>query len=165
MARRKQRFVYIPFTAQVALATLNDNTVLSAGLFGTVLVEDLYFHRIDATWSIRDLTPGEGPIEVGLNHGDYTNAEILEALDANLFDPTDLVAAEQAGRKVRRVGKFSGALEAEVLNDGKPIRRAIRFKIGSTKEMEMFAVNRSGANLTTGAILDVEGVVIGKWLV
>ncbi len=161
--RRKSRnFVAIPFDQQLALATLNDNIVLSASTIG-VLTEDLFVISVDATWSLRGHTATEGPIEVGFAHGDLTDTEIAEALDASVLDPSDIIAGERARRPVRRSGKFSGLSTEEVLANGEQIRTKCKFTIGSGKNFDLWASNRSGANLTTGTIVEVQGTIYGRW--
>ncbi len=160
--KNRRGFVAIPFTAQITLSTLASVTAI---LTTTVaeLAEDLFIISIDALWSLRDLTPGEGPIEVGFSHDDLSTSEVQEALNAELVDPDDIITRERARRPVRRVGMFSGLAESEVLNDGRVLRSRIKFMIGDGHTMNVYALNRSGATLTTGAIVHINGTIFGRW--
>ncbi len=163
--RKKSRkgFVAIPVSGAITLSTLADAAVLSNALIAA-LAEDFYLISADLMWQIRGLTPLEGPIQVGLSHGDYTDAEIAENLNSNLSDPGDKVEQEQQRRLVRKSGMFAGLLANEVMNDGKPIRTKCRFLINDGKTIDIWAVNRSGSALTTGAIIRCDGMVYGRWV-
>ncbi len=161
-AKNRRNFVAIPFTAQITLSTLASVTAILTTTIAT-LAEDLFIISVDALWSLRDLTPGEGPIEVGFAHDDLTVAEVQEALNAELVDPDDIITRERARRPVRRVGIFSGLGESETLNDGRVLRQAIKFMIGDGHTLNCYALNRSGATLTTGAIVHINGTIFGRW--
>lgn len=164
MARRKRNrnFTAIPVKMELALAALADNTVLTGDLLGT-LGRGLYVVSADLTWSLRDKTAGQGPINVGICHGDYSVTEVAEAL-SSWTDPDDKIATEKARRLVRRVGVFSGNNSTEEsLNDGKPIRTKVKIAIGDGQSLKAFALNDSGAALTTGSILQCYGMIYGRW--
>ncbi len=162
--KNRKGFVAIPFNASVALATLADNTVLATNMFGSNYGEDLYIISVDATWHIDALTDGQGPIPVGYSHSDLTVAEIGEALSAELTDPDNIIQKERARRPVRRAGAFQGKVGGnETLNDGNLIRTQIKFTVGNDFQLQFWAVNRSGAVLTTGATLRINGTLYGRW--
>ncbi len=113
---------------------------------------------------MRDHTGSEGPIIVGIAHGDYTVAEVQENLGlTGMEDPNDMVAKEQGYRKVRSAGDFSGLNTDEVLNDGKPIRTTGKFMITTGGTLQFWAWNRSGATLTTGSAISIAGKLYGRW--
>ncbi len=161
----RRGFQAIPFTAAFQLSTLADNTVLSADLLGGNFVEDFYCISVDATVALNDITAGEVPIDFGYAHGDLTVAEILEALDAQILDPSDIIARERSRRPVRLVGKFSDGTKTEmVLNEGMTIRSKLKFMVNDGKSIVFFVVNRSGSNpLTTGQRLEISGTLYGRW--
>ncbi len=163
MARKRQKgFVVIPFTASVALSTLNDTIVLSDVII--TMGEDLFIISVDALWTIHGLTAGDTPIDVGFSHGDLTVTEIGEALDANLSDPDDIIQKERSRRPVRRAGTFAGSTATEfVLNDGKTVRTRVKFSVGDGHSFRNWARNISGANLQTGAVLQCNGKLFGRW--
>ncbi len=114
----------------------------------------------DLLMSIGGLTPGEGPIVVGVAHVDYTDAEIEEWIEnQGSWGTSDLVGQEIARRKIREVGQFSGETADEVLNDGKPVHTKLRFMLNAGSTLKYWAYNRSGAVLTTGSSVFIEGTV------
>ncbi len=168
-ARRKDRnFVAIPFQSQLSLGTLADLTAVRISLTSGVLLEDLFIISIDATVVLREHTAGEGPIYVGFAHTDYTVAEIKEALDVDaLLGPSKKIEGEQARRLVRRWGTFRGADTTEIIalaNGGNK-----RYRVGWTQQdgalVQGYIFNTSGAALTTGSVIEMDGVIYGRWLV
>ncbi len=154
--------IWIPFQAELALGTLAQDNVGK----GTVLTfgEDFFAVGIKCTWAIEDVTADEGPISVGFAHGDLTAAEIREGFTAELTDPDDIIAKERSRRPVRRSGVFPIKETHEVLNHGVPFRTVMKFSIGDTHGLALWAHNDgSNANLTTGAIVHTHGHVYGRW--
>jgi len=128
--------------------------------------ERLYNSSIVATWSLKDLaiTVDDGPILVGLAHGDYTAAEIEEVLEnAGSWDEGNLVQQEVARRKVRIVGSFRAtaagaeAVQTYVLNQGRPIRTKTGWILTTGKPIDFWAYNMGSGSLTTGANLHIYG--------
>lgn len=162
--RNKKGFIAIPFTGSLPLGVLGDDEALTASLLSAAFGEDIYCISADILVAIRDLTAGEVPIEVGLAHGDLAVAEIVAALGAEVTDPDDIIANELARRPVRRLGMFTDGIKTNMeLNDGLPVRQTIKFSVGDAHELNIYAVNRSGAQLTTGCILEFHGTLFGRW--
>ncbi len=156
--RRRFNLRMVRTSAQLALSTLANVTVLSGAVYGNA--DGAY--RIMSTnvlWTIKNLTPGEGPIHVGYAHGDYTVTEIKEAIESAVsISIGNKVEQERSNRLVRLVGSFSGEVGEEVLNDGKKIRTKLNWLIPIGTNFNLFAYNDSGVNpLTTGAIIDHTG--------
>ncbi len=162
--RRRRGITALPFSASVALVTLADETVLATTVMGGVFQEDFFCVSIDAQWGLRGLTPGEGPIQVGYAHDNYSVTEVKESLEANLLTPDNKIQQERSRRLVRTAGKFPGVTAVEVLNDGKMIRTPLRFTVGNDHALEFWAKNRSGGTLTTGGIIELDGVLYGRWI-
>ncbi len=161
--RSNKNFVAIPFTQTLSLGTLADNTVAINTLLSN-LVEDLFVISVDAYWSLRGMTANEGPLEVGLAHGDYTVTEIKECIESDNSDPDDLIDVERSRRKVRRSGMFQVIAPTEVLAQGEKIRTRMKFTIGDGKSLISWISNRTGSALTTGGSLVVSGTIFGRWL-
>ncbi len=161
--RSRKNFVAIPFTNSFPLLTLADATVLAGGTT-TALGEDLFIISVDLYASIRGLTSGEVPLFVGFAHNDLTVTEIKEALSANLANPDDIIQKERSRRPVRRAGQFgrSGFTDLD-LNNGVVVRVPIRFTVGNSFELDIWVLNESGAALTTGATIEYQGVIYGRW--
>lgn len=163
MSKRKRSagFTTIPVKAEISLGNLGDNTVITGALLGS-LGRGLYAISADLTFAMRDHTSNEGPLNFGISHGDYTVAEIGEAL-TSWVDPDDKVASERARRQIRRVGTFHGQGTHEVWNDGKTKRVKIKMALGEGQDLDVFVLNDSGAALTTGTVVQIYGVLYGKW--
>ncbi len=163
--RRSGRFVALPFNTQQALATLADETVVSADLT-TNLAEDFYAISVDIIASI-DGGASEGPVEVGVAHDDYTVAEIKEFIDVNLTDPDDKIAQERSRRLIRRLGTIAniGAGGASLVpRSGEAKRIPLRFVLGDGHTLSAWVMNHSGGALTTGAVITFSGTLYGRWL-
>ncbi len=162
---RKGRGSLVPlkFQVQLVLSTLANDTAL---LVSTTAALEQGFDIITThmTASIRSGTPGEGPIEFGIAAGQaYNAAEIVEALDASPLRNSG-VEMERSQRKVRLMGTFDGISATETVNEGIPIKKKMfmRGLIGQTPS-QAWIVNRSGAALTTGTIVEFSGTHWGRW--
>ena len=129
------------------------------------LGEDLFCISVDTTLSLRGIAAGEGPLTVGVAHGDLSIAEIVEALDANLTSPDDIIARERSRRPVRRIGIFAAQEtgESQILNGGIVLRTKLRFSVGNGHDVSFWIRNQSGAALTTGGFLETHGTLFGRW--
>ncbi len=170
MAKKSRRrypkgFAAIPFTATVNLLTLAADVVVKQNLFSNAFDESFWCSSVKGTWTLRDATPGEQPIEVGLAHSDYSVGEIAEKLVADEANVRgDKIANEQARRQVRRSGSFGMGSEADqVLNDGRDLKTMCKFKLTNGFNLSMWARNRSGGPLTTGSAVQLSGTLYGRW--
>ncbi len=157
-------FQVLPFSTQITLSTLADNTAVNGGMLGGNLTEDYFAFSQRAVWTLRNHTAGEGPISVGIAHGDYTAAEIVAYLSLSLLGPANKTQQEISRRLIRTVGVFDGLNTEESLNDGKPIKTPMKWVEDDGHDFIAWAFNRSGASLTTGTVLDIQGKYFGKWL-
>ncbi len=169
LARKKQRyapgFAAITFTVTLTLSTLAADTVIAVDIFTSDFEENFYAMSVKGQWQMRGNTLGETPIEVGFNHSDYTVGEIAEKLVADEANVRgNKIAQEQSRRQVRPAGTFGSATETdEALNDGKPMKTPLRFTVGNGFNLQIYARNRSGATLTTGAAVQLTGTVYGRY--
>ncbi len=163
---RKRGLTAIPFSESKALSTLADDTVISGNLLSGNLTEDFFCTSIVGTVSLEAHTAGEGPIEMGIAHNDYTVAEILENLKAEILGTADKILLEQSRRLVRRGGMFTGQATSEVLNQGMPIKIIVKRLFESGKTINLWARNMdtAGGPLTTGTLLNFHGTVFGRWV-
>ncbi len=143
---------------QITVGTLATVTVVTGALTGN---SDAQYRLVSAhhTWSMRDHTAGEGPYTIGYAFGDYTVAEIKEAIEiSSSISPGDKIAQEKANRWVRIVGRFAGDQVTEVLNDGKPIKTRLNWAVQIGSVVNAFLYNEDGAaNQTTGTVIDLTG--------
>ncbi len=170
--RYRSNFVAIPFAGTLALSTLADNAVLTVDLTGS-LGEDLWCVSMDVSAAIRGLTAGQGdPMTLIVAHSDYADSEILEAVDVTLVDPDDKIEQERARRLVRKVGVFQQegqmddtftALRMLGRDRGPVVRQKLGWSVGDGFALSIGAWNRSGGSLTSGAIMDFDGTLFGRW--
>lgn len=162
--RRSRRFRALPVQGAITLGALAADTVIKqnhTGSFG----RDAYVISGDLDLCMRNQTAGEGPVKVGIAHGDYTAAEIEECLEAtDSWDPSDKVANEKRRRQVREIGVFPAIAVDEVLNDGRKIRVPFKFVCESGQTIAFWAWNRSGAALTGGASVSYDGKIYVRYL-
>ncbi len=165
MARhgRRRNFFAYPIEDQLSLSTLANGIVL-AGNLTTFGVTEAYCISADVQYTLDGLTPNEGPIDVGLSTSDLTVTEIVEQLTAQPTSKSDIIAMERSRRPVRKAGSFAGQSANESLNDGKPIRTRLKFMLAEGKELVLWARNRSGGTLTTGATVTVTGTLFMRWV-
>ncbi len=160
--RNRKGFVAIPFEVTLALSTLANGIVASTGVLAN-FGEDIFIMSMKASWTLRGATPNEGPLALGYAHGDLSNTEIAEALTAELTDPDDIIQREKARRPVRRVGSFPVISANEALNNGNDVKTLIKFSVGDGHDLSLWVQNLTGATLTTGAVVNLVGVLFGRW--
>ncbi len=155
--RSMKNYRKLPYVVSSSLGTLASSVVIGASVGGTIHGRTKVT-SCEATYGVFGLTAGEGPLIVGVAHGDYSATEIKECLEALAsWDPVDRVAGEQADRLVRQIGQFDGESTDEVLNDGKPIKTKLNWTLEEGATFQLFIYNRSGATLTTGAQMSTNG--------
>ncbi len=159
--RRTKNFVVLKVQGTLALGALANATAIDGNFLD--VDDDLRLISMDVLWAIHDVTPGEGPIEVGINSDALTPAQIVEALDASPTNRGDRIALERSGRPVRSSGIFAGQLANESLNDGRLLRTKLMFPLSQAQILNLYAVNRSGTTLTTGGTLKFTGKVYAAW--
>ncbi len=148
---------------ELALATLADNDVITGALFA-VSTNSFRALSFRGTWTIAGIASGQGPIHVGLAHGDYDAAEIEEWFEQTAsIDRGNKIANEQASRLCRHVGTFSAVGSDETLNDGKPITTKMNWAIREGQTVNVWAHNQAGTTLTTGAIVKPSGWLTGRY--
>ncbi len=163
--RRRRKRVFLlkgAIDKTVALSTLALGDVISDVVQDSV-TETAFAISCELVWSLREVTVGEGPIQVGLAHSDYSDAEIEEYLEnTGSWEIGDLVQREIAGRKVRIVGSFDASFADQSLNEGQPIKTTLKWMLATGQTLRVWAWNKSAASpLTTGALVVVSGHV---WL-
>ncbi len=155
--RYNPNFRVIRFAITSALTALGSANMVIVPLVGSA---DGQYRTIamDTYWGIRGLTPGEGPIQFGFNHSDYTATEVKEWFDsASAISVGNKIENERSRRICRQSGQFSGITAEEVVNDGKVLRTKFRMKAPLGTTPELWVRNGSGATLTTGAVVTATG--------
>ena len=155
--RSMGRYIKGRVDEELSLSTLATKT-LTATTFDETVNERSLVSSIVATWSVRDATAGEGPILVGVAHGDYSNAEIEEVIE-NLgsWDEGDKVSQERAKRLVRQIGTLTLVSGDAVLNDGKAVKTKLNWVLNQGVTLKIWAYNLGLGSLTTGGVVQAEG--------
>lgn len=158
---RKSRYNKKLFVPRIATSTtvgaLANNAAVGTALADT-LVSDNLLLSIKCVHSLRNMTAAEGPVSVGVCIDDYTDAEIAEAILAQgAWDQSDREIQELARRRVRIIGIFPVDYADMVLNDGRPLKTKLNWKMFEGETLKFFVFNNSGAVLTTGGIYNVLG--------
>ncbi len=162
--RRRASLQPLKFTVDLALVALASGAAISVATIDS-LEQDFDIVSTHMTLSIRNHTAGEGSIDVGLSEQGYTNAEIVEALDASPLSQYG-TAWERSNRKVRLYGTFAGLDTEEVLNDGESVAKRMfikGFAHSTFAVARVWARNTSGSVLTTGTVLHIQGTHWGRW--
>ncbi len=148
---------------ELTLLTLANSTVFTVAP-DDVAESDIYCVSADLALSLDGMTPGEGPLIVGLAHSDYNATEIEEFVEneGNMFAELDQIAIEINRRKIRVIGKFNGLAAQEILFDGRVKRIPVRMLFTEGAGLRFWAYNRSGVALTTGTVITIDGVVYWK---
>ncbi len=148
----------VRITPTQPLGTLAAATALVVGLTGSA--DGAYrVVSVKQTWSIKEMTAGQGPILFGYAHSDYTVAEIKESIEAAAaISLGDKIAQEKANRLVRLVGSFQPDDTGEQLfNDGKQVSTKLNWLIPIGKAVNMFCYNDDTSDLTTGGRVSSTG--------
>jgi len=154
---RRRGFRRLPIDKTLTVGSLLSAAVIKAD-WNSVVDSDMFAISMDAIWGKSGGTPGEGPLTVGVAHGDYTAAEIEEHLDViGSWDSGDKILNEQRRRKVRTVGSFPNSVEDEVLNDGRLIKTKLGFVVEIGETLSTWAWNRSAATIATGVLVVIDG--------
>ncbi len=161
--RRMGRYIRGDMDEQLALSTLAAKTAVK-GNFDQVVNGRTFVSSVVATWALSEFTKstGDGPILVGIAHGDYSAAEIEAWIEnSGSWDEGDLVQQEVGKRKIRRVGIFhtpDDEAQAVVLNDGKPIRTKCGWILNDGATLSHWAYNLGTSALaTTSPTLNTQG--------
>ncbi len=155
------RYIRGTVDEKLVLGTLASLAVIS-GQFDETVNERTRVTSIVATYSMNEFTvaAGDGPVQVGVCHSDYSSAEIEEVLEATgSWDEGDLIQQELAKRKIRRIGIFDSDQVDDVLNDGKPIKTKLNWILNQGQSLRLWAYNTGAGALDTGAIINVNGHV------
>ncbi len=153
--RSMARYVRGNVDEGLSLGTLAGRTLVAA-IFDEVFIESGRITSIVATWSMRSYTGADddGPIMVGLAHGDYTDVEIEEFIEnTGAWNTGDKIAQEVGKRLVRVVGTFTkhdaSFLAPDVLNDGKPIKTKLNWHFITGASLKLWAYNLGSSALAT----------------
>ncbi len=135
----------------LGLGTLAGTTLIAAN-FDESPQETALISTLVATWALDNLTIGQGPIEFGVAHSDYTDAEIEQVLETTgSWDSGDKISKEIGNRLVRKIGVFvsDGASTDVKFNNGKPVKTKLNWRLNTNETLQLWAYNITGAALST----------------
>ncbi len=164
--RSMGRYIRGAIDEELDLGTLAGRTGILA-IFDNVVNERTLVTSIQATWSLADWTvaTADGPVLVGVCHSDYNIAEVEEYLEqTQSWNEGNMIAQEINQRKIRRIGEFQSpiggvAADAQVLNDGRPIKTKLNWIMLQGQSLNIWAYNQgSSAFATTNPTLRAAGV-------
>lgn len=161
--RNRAGFRALRFQESLVLGALGNDLVISGDLLGNV-TDKLYLISLDLVCALKNLTAGQGPIAVGIAHGDYSVTEILEWFQSTGMLGGDQISIERSRRKIRDIGIFNGLSSEESLNHGNKFRVRAKFVVEGAESVNLWALNLSDATLTTGAIVDAYGKAFVRML-
>ncbi len=148
------RYIRGDMDEQLGLSTLGAKVAIK-GNFDQVVNGRTLVSSVVAAWSMTSFTKstGDGPILVGIAHGDYSAAEIEEFLEATgSWDEGDLVQQEIAKRKIRRIGIFENPADEAAsvsLNNGTKIKTKLNWILNDGATLSLWAYNTGTSPLAT----------------
>ncbi len=148
----------------MALGTLGANTAINAAMTSDAPSQAYWCQSVEVAVAMEGHTATEGPITVGVAHGDYAASEIEEWLEnASGFTKGDMIAQEVSRRKIRVIGSFSGLDTNKSLNNGDAFKTRCGFILEEGKSLKQWAYNQDTGALTTGTEITMTGVIHGGW--
>ncbi len=155
---RRRRYLFVPRIKESAAAGALVTNDLTATIFTGVLDRQGWVTSIDVLVTRHGFTAGEGPIIVGIAHGDYTPPEIEEWLEATTsWTSSDKIEQEQARRKCRQIGIINDPGSSEPYNQGRVQRVKCGWFLAVGETLQTWIYNDSAANLTTGGVVELTG--------
>ncbi len=144
----------VRLNSTLELGTLAANDAIAIALVATSDSE-YRMRSVKLTWLYSNIPNLDGGVMVGLAAPGLTAAQIEEYLEAtNSIDRLNILANEQAGRKVRVIGSFgsgpgnTSSADEEYLNGGRPITTKLNWFVPIGGQVTMWAYNQSTGNLT-----------------
>ncbi len=157
-----QNYRKVQIQSTIGLTTLVSHkpeaaTILT-NLLDKVKVSSLYLNFV---WDDMTGTGGnqneDGPLLIGVAHGDYTLDEIEEFIEAvTSIDFGDKIAAERSRRLMRTLGTLS-AMQISFPGHGGLKKIKLNWTLGEASTLLVWAYNLGGSDLTTGSQLEISG--------
>ncbi len=157
-----QNYRKVQIDEQLGLTTLATKlalvAVIVAGATDKIRISSV---KLNCVWDDMTGTGGtaneDGPLLIGVAHGDYTVTEVKEFIEASSsVDFDDKIAAERSRRLIRVIGTLSAMQISDPANGG--LRKIkLNWVLGEASTLNIFAFNTGGSALTTGSQLSVSG--------
>ncbi len=157
--RRKRRMTFIPFDIAVDSGGLAQQAVNS--IVAVTMGRDFYAVGVKADYALDDFGTTSSILTFGWAHSDLSNVEIQENIDSsNAGDPDNIIAREIARRPVRTVGKID---KDGVFNDGRQMKRALKFAVGESHALTIWVQNNDAITTAAGSEIRASGVIYGRF--
>ncbi len=166
--RRNRRYLRGNVDEKLALGTLAASTLVGDN-FDESVEERTLVSSLVASYSMDNLTAPQGPIQFGVAHSDYTDAEIEEVIEnTDSWTEGNKISQEISKRLVRKIGTFAaeaiptsaGAVVDLDFNDGNPVKTKLNWILTTGQTLKYWAYNQSSSALaTTAPIITASGHV------
>lgn len=161
--RRRRPILAIPFHTELGVGALSPDTLTSTGATGITNHKDMYLISMDVAVAMQKNTAGDGPLEFGVAHGDYSDSEMEEWIEAIAsWNDEDQVLQERRRRKCRKIGILPGLSTEEVWNNGVMKRVKLGFTLQEGLDMAVWCYNADDTARNTGAKLRFTGTIYAR---
>ncbi len=164
--KKFRRYMRGAVNEELSLTTLAART-LTATSFDYIVQERTFISSIVARWALNKFTAaaGDGPILVGVAHGDYSTTEIEEWIEnTGSWDEGNLISSKEIGRRLcKKVGIFrmdpgDAGTGSYVLENGIEIHTKLNWVLNQGKTLLVWAYNLGDSAIaTTVPVVKVEG--------
>ncbi len=164
--RRASRYKAVTILEDLALGALAAGDVIAGQMTPDLATERYYANSIHATYTVSDEIAAEGPLDVWVGISDLSAAEVEAFLEQTAgFAAGNITEREinSRGRFVKHVGVMPFSITGSEFNDGKPVKTKLGFYIQTSQSLKVFVRNLNDTVLTTGAILNVTGILHGNF--
>ncbi len=160
----------------MALATLaNETAILIPSQYVDLLLEDVRLIKLVASIVAKGFTTGEGPVIVGIMNGELSITEVAETFlsePKNANDRGNLEASQRAvfplavivGDDITPWGDCEAGFGGGSTDAAATIAKNLRWTFNNPNGWTYFAINLSGAALTTGGTIAINGKHFGVWV-
>lgn len=109
-----------------------------------------------------DFAADEGPFEVGIAHGAYSDTEIQEWMDLSetlKFGRADIQQLEIQNRRIRLLGTFGAGdgVTDQHVNGGRPVFQRLNWYVDESLGFKLFVANGFGSTITGGGRVEYTG--------
>ncbi len=175
-SKRQWQTVEIDALIDVGAAGLPVDDLVAGFMTADAADDNFIATSLEATYTFQVETAAEpsgvGPFHFGIAKSDYSSAEI-EAWFENQagFTRADLVAQELSRRHIKQIGVFmpeavaANAKVNVVVNDGKPIKTRLNWRIVEGTRISMWMYNNGDVVVpaTAGQDFNAVGHISGFW--
>ncbi len=152
--RKFRRYIKGRVDESLDLGTLAAKT-LAGVAFDENVNERTFVSSIVAAYALSNYTPAadDGPLEIGIAHNDYSDAEVEAWVEATgTWNEGDRIGQEIAKRLIRSVGFIEAGQSSQeyfAMNDGKPIKTKLGWILNQGVTLKLWVYNHGTSALAT----------------